>query len=190
MGDPHRPGHGQHSPSVADVLAVGFLVPGAWALVSTIRGRLSRAEEIAVYLDDASLLVAIVAVLATVAGSAAMASGGLPGLLMVLYPSLFLGAGGIALVGLLADRSPLRDGAGLATGVGALLIGVAYVGWAVPAAIGARDRQPVRRVLLDRRPGRRLRRHLVDGARSRRRPSGTPRRSAAQLGRGARRRSS
>ena len=61
---------------------------------------------------------------------------------MVLYPSLFLGAGGIALVGVLADRSPLRDGAGLATGVGALLIGVAYVGWAVPAAIGAPTDSP------------------------------------------------
>lgn len=123
-------------PSVADLLAAGFVLPGAWALVTSVRGRLSRADEAAIYLDDALLFSAIAAALVTVAGDQAYVASGLGGLAVIIFPAVFVGAGLAALVTLLADRSPMSDIGGFLTGMGALCIGLAYTAWAVPSALG------------------------------------------------------
>lgn len=124
-------------PSVADLLAVLWVLPGGWVLYVTTHGRTSRAAELAVYLDDALVFVATVAVLLAIFGPTAWFIGGAAGLLVAAYPAVFLGAAATSVVGVLATREPLRLEGGLAFGAGTSLIGIAFVAWIVPAITGA-----------------------------------------------------
>jgi signal transduction histidine kinase len=124
-------------PSVADGLAVLWLVPAVWIIVATTHGRTSRAAELAVYLDDALAFVATGAVLLTIFGPSAWAIGGVAGLLIVAYPVIFLGAAATSVVGVLATREPIRLQGGLALGAGVGVMGIAYVTWIIPAVTGA-----------------------------------------------------
>lgn len=123
-------------PSLADVFALLWVVPGGWMLIVSIHGRLDRAEEIAVYLDAVMVFVATSAVLLTIFGPTAYFVGGMPGLLIALYPAAFIGAAATSLVTVFATRQPLRVEGGVAFAIGTGLIGFAYATWVLPAVTG------------------------------------------------------
>lgn len=124
-------------PSIADVLALLWVVPGAWMLLVSLRGRLRPAEEMAVYLDDAMAFVATASVLLAIFGPTAYFISGVPGLLVAVYPAVFLGAAVASLVAVFATRQPLRAEGGVSVAAGAALMGVAFSTWIIPAVTGA-----------------------------------------------------
>ncbi|MGK2851277.1 MAG: histidine kinase dimerization/phospho-acceptor domain-containing protein [Candidatus Limnocylindrales bacterium] len=123
-------------PTVADVLALLWVVPGGWMLITSLRGHLRPAEEIAVYLDVAMAFLATAAVLLAVFGPTAYFIGGASGLLVALYPAIFLGAAVASLVAVFAIRQPLRAEGAIAFAVGSALIGIAFSAWVIPAVTG------------------------------------------------------
>ncbi len=131
-------------PSISDLFSLLFVVPGAWMLVISMRGRLSRAEEAAVYLDAAMVFVATSAVLLVVLGPMAFVVGGVAGLLVAVYPAVYIGAAAASLVAVLATRQPLRPEGGLAFALGTALTGIAFSAWVLPTVTGT---------LVDHLPG-------------------------------------
>jgi len=123
-------------PSTFGLLGVIVVVPAAAVIVATVRGRLSQAEEAAVYLDAAILATAIAAGLIVVFGSRALEIGGLGAILAFLYPLVFLTIGGAGLLALVAIVHPVAPRGGFPLLLGALTIGVAYLGWVLPVAEG------------------------------------------------------
>ena len=123
-------------PSISDAFALLFVAPGAWMLVSSVRGRLSRAAEAAVYLDNSLVFIATGAVLVALFGPTALAIGGWSGFLVVLYPTMFLGAAATSLVGVFSTGQSLSPRGGLAFGIGVGLVGLAYAGWIAPTTTG------------------------------------------------------
>jgi signal transduction histidine kinase len=123
-------------PSPADVFALGIIVPAAVVVVATVHGRLSRAEEAAVYLDSALIAAAILAVLLVLFGPAAYAVGGLGSVLAFVFPLEFLAIAGAGAVALVAIRHPIRLRGGFPLLAGSAITGIAYLGWLAPAAFG------------------------------------------------------
>ena len=123
-------------PSLTDVFMGGFLVPVAWMLWLVVHDRLGRADELAFHVDALLVLAALAAVLIAASGDQAYTLGGLPGLLVIGYPILYLGMGAAALLAVVATRGRPTFRGGAAFGVGLLLMGLAYAGWSVPIAVG------------------------------------------------------
>jgi signal transduction histidine kinase len=123
-------------PSLPDVLAAAVVVPGAVALVAFVRGRVSRAQELAVYIDAAVVGTTVLAYLLIGLGPAADRLGGIGGLLALAAPLVYLTMATAGLVALLAIGHPVssRGGYPIVAGIG--LIGIAWVGWALPASTG------------------------------------------------------
>jgi signal transduction histidine kinase len=121
-------------PSIAD--SFGFLValPMAVVLVDAVRGRMSPAEEAAVYLDAMLVGTAIVAVLLATFGREVDALGGVTALFAFGYPLEYLLIGGAGFVALVAVRHPIEPRGAFALVAGATIIGIAYLGWVGPAA--------------------------------------------------------
>jgi diguanylate cyclase (GGDEF)-like protein/PAS domain S-box-containing protein len=126
-------------PSLADVGYLGATIPAVLALLLLVRGRLSRGEELAVYLDGAAMFLTITALVAAFAEPMAT-SGWLMRTIFVAYPVLHLATAAAGLVALLAVRAePAPRGAYLVL-VGVTLLGIAWIAWlneaivAVPAA--------------------------------------------------------
>ncbi|MEO6206556.1 MAG: histidine kinase dimerization/phospho-acceptor domain-containing protein [Candidatus Limnocylindrales bacterium] len=123
-------------PTIADVFAVLWIVPGAWIIIVSIRGRLRWAEEVAVYLDVGIAFVATAAVLLAAFGPTAFLVGGVPGLLVTIYPAVFLGAAIASLVSVFATRQPLRAEGGIAFATGGGVMGIAFCTWVLPTVTG------------------------------------------------------
>lgn len=123
-------------PTIADALALLWIVPGAWMLMLPMHSRLGRAESIAVYLDGAMVFVATTAVLLAIHGPTAYVIGGAAGLLVAVYPAVFIGAAATSLVIVFATRQPLRLDGGVAFAIGTALMGLAFSAWVLPAATG------------------------------------------------------
>lgn len=123
-------------PSIAEVLALLWVVPFAWMLIVSLRGRLRPAEEVAVYLDDVMAFVATAAVLLAIFGPTAYLIGGISGLLVAIYPAAFIAAAMASLVAVFATRQPLRVEGGIAFAVGTGLMGIAFCAWVIPAITG------------------------------------------------------
>ena len=126
-------------PSLADVGYLGAMVPAVLALVLLVRGRLSRGEELAVYLDGAAMFLTISSLVAAFADPMAT-SGWLMRTIVIAYPVLHLATAAAGLVALLAVRAePALRGAYLAL-AGVAILGVAWIAWlheaivAIPAA--------------------------------------------------------
>ena len=130
-------------PSISDLFSLLFVAPGAWMLVASVRGRLSRAAEAAVYLDNVLVFLATGAVLVSIFGPTALAIGGWAGFLVVLYPTIFLGAAATSLVGIFSTGQSMRPQGGLAFGVGVGLVGLAFVGWIEPTSTGSAADHPL-----------------------------------------------
>jgi signal transduction histidine kinase len=123
-------------PSLPDFLAAAVVLPGAIALVAYVRGRLTPAAELAVYIDAAVVGTTVFAYLLIGIGPAADRLGEIGGLLAVAAPLAYLTMAGAGLVALLATNHPIsiRGGYPIVAGIG--LIGLAWVGWALPASTG------------------------------------------------------
>jgi signal transduction histidine kinase len=123
-------------PSFADVFGLTILVPIGIVVVATVHGRLTRAEEIAVYIDTALVGSAMLAAILVLIGGQAYAVGGAAAVVVFLYPLMFLTVAGAGLVTLVAIRHPVRLTGGFPMLAGAAVIGIAFLGWLVPAALG------------------------------------------------------
>lgn len=120
----------QTVPSLADLFFIATGIPTIVTLVTSIRRRLSRTEEIAVYLDGAAVFFAIVALIVVAQPGELMKADWHPsGILAVLYPGLFIAAAVAGLLGVLAVREEFGlHGAFVLLG-GVLLIGLGYTGF-------------------------------------------------------------
>jgi signal transduction histidine kinase len=121
-------------PSLPDLLAAAVLVPGGVGLVAYVRGRLSSATEVAVYLDAAVVATAVFTYLLIALAPTADELGGSGGLLALAAPLAYLTMAGAGLVALLATEHPLSTRGGFPIVAGLGLIGVAWVTWILPAS--------------------------------------------------------
>ena len=130
-------------PSLADLFFITTGIPTIVTLVASVRRRLSRTEETAVYLDGAAVFFAIVAIIIVAQpGELLKADWHASGVLAVLYPCLFLAAAVAGLLGVLAVRVEFGLHGAFVLLAGVLLIGLGYTGllWAAanaasPAAV-------------------------------------------------------
>src|SRR5437879_1679789 len=135
VGVPQYGGAGDR-PSVADLFVFALLVPGLFIIPASIRGRLSRAEKAAVYIDSALVFCLLFTVLALIHGPAALALPSASWAIALAYPTAFIGLAGAGLVSLIAARYPLAPRGALALIAGSATIGIAYLGWVAPTAKG------------------------------------------------------
>jgi diguanylate cyclase (GGDEF)-like protein/PAS domain S-box-containing protein len=115
-------------PSLADVGYLGAMVPALLALVLLVRGRLTRGEELAVYLDGAAMFLTISALVAAFAEPMAT-SGWLMRTIVIGYPVLHLATAAAGLVALLAVRAELAPRGAYLVLAGVALLGIAWVAW-------------------------------------------------------------
>ena len=119
-------------PSIASIFAAAMFVPAAFILVKVVQGRLTVAEEIAVYFDSALLVILIGTVLLLAHGADALALPSLSGVNAVAFPTAFLGLAAAGLVAFGAIRLPVSPRGGFALVAGSAIIGVANLGFVVP----------------------------------------------------------
>jgi signal transduction histidine kinase len=123
-------------PSFADIFGLTLIVPIGVVVVATVHGRLTPAEEAAVYIDSALVASAVLSLILVVIGPVAYSIGGAAALLVYLYPLMFLSVAGAGVVTLVAIRHPVGLTGGFPMLAGAGLVGVAFLGWLAPAALG------------------------------------------------------
>ena len=120
-------------PSIADLFIAAVTIPGLAVLVGTVHGRLSSAEETAVYLDATLGFLLIGSLLVWAAGPTAVANPTFSSIEALVYPTVFLGLAAAGLIGILAVGYPLSRRGALPLFVGTALIGLAYVSWIAPS---------------------------------------------------------
>jgi signal transduction histidine kinase len=123
-------------PSIADVFIFAILGPGVFVIAWSVRGRLSWAEEAAVFLDSALIVCVLATGLILLHGSVAMKLPSMGGMIALAYPTAFIGLGAAGLVALLAVRFPLAPRGAFALIAGSIVIGLAYLGWTAPTVAG------------------------------------------------------
>jgi signal transduction histidine kinase len=123
-------------PSFADAFVFAIVLPGIGALVGSVRGRMTRAEELAAYLDATLVVILIAMVLIHIHGSRIVALPTVAGIVALVYPTGFFGLAGAGFVALLAAGYPLaRRGPVFLLG-GSAIIGWAYLDWIAPTTTG------------------------------------------------------
>jgi signal transduction histidine kinase len=123
-------------PSVATVFAAAMFVPAVFIIGKAVHGRLTTAEEVAVYFDSALLVILIGTVLLVAHGAAALALPSLTAISVLVVPTAFLGLAAAGLVAFGAIRLPLAPRGGLALIAGTAIVGVAHLGFVVPFVTG------------------------------------------------------
>ena len=123
-------------PSIADLFIFAILAPGAVVLVTSIRGRVTIAEEAAVYLDSGLGFLLIATILILLHGQVALSLPTASGILAMAYPTAFTGLGVAGLVALSAARYRIRPHGAVALVAGSIEIGAAYLGWVAPTVNG------------------------------------------------------
>ena len=122
-------------PAPSDLGYMFVAVPGLGALLLYLRGRLPRVEEVAVYLDAATIFLAITGLIMAVYGGQVAHLTGLGAAVTVAYPIVHLATAGAGLVILVATRVRPRLGGGYLGLLGFAILGVAWVGWLKDAAV-------------------------------------------------------
>ena len=121
---------------------VGFLLltpPIIVAFVVAVYGRLSKAEEVAVYFDAVAIFLALTAIILAIYGDGMGAGMTVAGTVAIAFPIVHLAAAAAGLVALLAARASPRGG-GYVLLIGFAILGFAWVDWlrqaivALPAA--------------------------------------------------------
>ena len=125
-------------PAPSDVLFLGMAVPFVVALAVAVRAHGSRRELRTFVLDAAVLAAAVVAVIFFV--FATVAAGAVPGLglVLLLYPIIYLGLAGAVVVAALLARSPVAPRGPYLAAFGITVLGCNWV-WYLSQAI---DGQP------------------------------------------------
>jgi diguanylate cyclase (GGDEF)-like protein/PAS domain S-box-containing protein len=116
-------------PAPSDIGFLGLVVPVVAALVLSVRGRLPRGEELAVYLDSTAIFLAITGLILSAYGNELAAAGISAAAVTAAYPIAHLATAGAGLVALLATRSAIRQGGGFLLLASFCLLGVAWVEW-------------------------------------------------------------
>jgi len=116
-------------PTPSDLGYLGIVVPVVVAFVLAVRGRVPRAQELAVYLDSAAIFLVITAAILALYGDALGRLGTLAAVVTVAYPILHLATAGAGVVALLAIRGVLRSSGGYLVLAGFAIIGFAWVEW-------------------------------------------------------------
>ena len=124
-------------PSIATGFAAAMFVPAAFVLIKAVQGRLTLAEEVAVYFDSALMVMLIGTVLILVHGQAALALPTVTGLSALAFPTAFLGLAAAGFVVFMAIRLPLSARGGFAMIAGSGIIGLANLGFVVPTVTGS-----------------------------------------------------
>jgi signal transduction histidine kinase len=123
-------------PSIADVFIFAILVPSLVVIRWSIRGRLSWAEQVAVFLDSALIVCLLATILIIGHGSTAMALPSASGIIALAYPTAFIGLGAGGFVALVAVRYPIAPRGAFVLIVGSVAIGLGYLGWVAPTVDG------------------------------------------------------
>jgi signal transduction histidine kinase len=116
-------------PTLADAFILAILAPGIAIVVATVRGRISAAEETAVFLDASLGFLLIGSLLVYVVGEAATSLPLEAGVAAVAYPTSFIGLAVAGLIAVFAVGQPVAPRGALALLGGTAIIGLAYVGW-------------------------------------------------------------
>jgi diguanylate cyclase (GGDEF)-like protein/PAS domain S-box-containing protein len=116
-------------PTPSDAGYLGIVVPVAAAFVLLVRDRLSRAEELAVYLDSGIIFLAITAVILSGHGSGELTANILATTVTYAYPILHLATAGAGFVALLAIRGRSRASSGYILLGGFAVVGLAWIAW-------------------------------------------------------------
>lgn len=124
-------------PSVATGFAAAMFVPAAFVLIKAVQGRLTLAEEVAVYFDSALLVMLIGVVLILAHGQAALARPTLTSVSALAFPTAFFGLAAAALVVFMAIRLPLAPRGGFVLVAGSAIIGLANLGSVTPTVTGS-----------------------------------------------------
>jgi signal transduction histidine kinase len=119
-------------PSITDMCIVAIIVPGLGMIVATVRGRLSSAEEAAVYLDAALAFLLIGALIVYAFGATALGFGAAASVAAIAYPAGFIGLGVTGLIAVLALGYPIAPRGAFALLSGSAIIGLAYLLWLAP----------------------------------------------------------
>jgi signal transduction histidine kinase len=129
--------HVNSIPSIADVFVVALFLPAVFVLAKAVHGRLTAAEEVAVYFDCALLVILIGTILILAHGEAALALPSPSGVIALVFPTAFLGLAAAGALAFSAIRLPLAPHGGFAMIAGTAIIGVAYLGFIVPTVTGS-----------------------------------------------------
>ncbi len=124
-------------PSLATAFAAAMFVPAAFVLVKAVRGRLTPAEEVAIYFDSALLVMLIGTVLIVAHGQAALSLPTLTSVSALAMPTAFFGLAAAGLVVFTAIRLPLAPRGGFALVAGSAIIGLANLGYVIPTVTGS-----------------------------------------------------
>jgi diguanylate cyclase (GGDEF)-like protein/PAS domain S-box-containing protein len=116
-------------PAPSDLGFLGLVVPVSFALILVVRGRLPRAEELAVYLDSAAIFLAISAAILAAYADRLASLGTLAAFVTVAYPVLHLATAGAGLIAMVATRARLGLSGGYLLLAAFALLGISWVGW-------------------------------------------------------------
>lgn len=122
-------------PAPSDIGYLFLVVPVIAGLVLAVHGRMARAEELAVYMDAATIFLAISAAILAVYGDGFASQGLLVAVVTLAYPILHLAAAGAGLVSLLATRAALRFSGVYLLLAGFAILGFAWVEWLREAVV-------------------------------------------------------
>ncbi len=116
-------------PAPSDVGFFGMVVPVGAALMLSVRQRLPRAEELAVYLDSAAIFLAISAATLAIYGDGIAQLPPPIAALSTAYPIFHLATAGAGLIALLATRNAPRIQGGYLVLIGLCALGFSWIEW-------------------------------------------------------------
>ena len=115
-------------PGPSDVARLLTVIPANLALLLVVRRRVRRLSR-AFYIDSATILLAITALVVQAFGDHFAPQGGLVALVSVAYPTLYLATAGVGLMALLAVRAELRLTGGYLLLAAFAVLGYTWVAW-------------------------------------------------------------
>lgn len=116
-------------PAPSDVLFLGAAAPIAGALLLQARQSLSRGEVVALGLDGLAIVFSVATAILFIFAPIAAGTTPAPGLVLLAYPIVFVGLGGLALLVGMASGTQLRDGGIYLLAVSMMVIGVTWALW-------------------------------------------------------------
>jgi signal transduction histidine kinase len=124
-------------PSISDAFVFAILVPAVVLMVACVHGRMTVAEEIAVYLDSLLVAILITTALLHVHGPGVVTLPLGAAVVALGYPIAFTGLAAAGLIAVMGAGYPLALRGPLPLLAGTGMVGLAYLGWVVPTVNGA-----------------------------------------------------
>ncbi|MBA2720807.1 MAG: HAMP domain-containing histidine kinase [Chloroflexi bacterium] len=115
------------APSISDLLILSMVVPSIAVLLGIVHGQLSAAEEAAVFLDGALVVLLVATLIVLVFGPNLIAVPTYASFAAAVYPTAFLGLSAAGIVAAMAVGNPFALRGGPAFVIGGALFGLAYL---------------------------------------------------------------